>query len=494
MRKLLLFLACWLISIPCYGSEVTPYPECIDVSIVPVGTSFGQDERVQIEVTFTNSSLLPCTFLKWQTPFEGRVNEDFFRIVTEKGTALPYLGRKYKRGTPGADDYQVVQAGEAISTVANLDEGYDLTVPGNYSIEYLDKKKAAAKMAAKRSNTGSFTVIASGDGRVSKQVPDFTSCSSSYQTTLNTALDQAEAISRTASEDLRNTQPDQRSAAQRYLEWFGQYDLSRYQTVISHFDKIYDATANKTIEFDCSCEEPYFAYVYPNQPYRIYLCNDFWEAPVTGTDSQAGTIVHELSHFTVVANTDDHVYGQSEARNLADTNPANAITNADNHEYFAENTPPLPMFPEPWISLSEALDNTAMTFTTGGDSSFRGRNIVSVYGGDAAQSGLCGDDQYSVLQSTMGSSGTLSFYWKVSSECDFDYLEFRINGIIKERISGLTAWSQLSFPVKAGDTVEWRYTKDSSVSQNNDAGWVDKVELSGESVLITPIINLLLLD
>ena len=49
-----------------------------------------------------------------------------------------------------------------------------------------------------------------------------------------------------------------------------------------------------------------------------------------------------MSHFTVVASTNDDVYGQAGAKNLAITNPAQAVDNADNHEYFAENTPALP--------------------------------------------------------------------------------------------------------------------------------------------------------
>ena len=49
--------------------------------------------------------------------------------------------------------------------------------------------------------------------------------------------------------------------------------------------------------------------------------------------------MHEQSHFTVNGGTDDHVYGQSGAKALAISNPANAVDNADNHEYFAENTP-----------------------------------------------------------------------------------------------------------------------------------------------------------
>ena len=91
--------------------------------------------------------------------------------------------------------------------------------------------------------------------------------------------------------------------------------------------------------FDCGCKQKYYAYVYPNQPYNIYVCSVFWQAPMTGTDSKAGTLIHEMSHFTVVAGTDDYVYGQTGAKNLAITNPDNAVINADNHEYFAENNP-----------------------------------------------------------------------------------------------------------------------------------------------------------
>ena len=40
-----------------------------------------------------------------------------------------------------------------------------------------------------------------------------------------------------------------------------------------------------------------------------------------------------------VAGTDDVVYGQAGAKSLAISNPDAAITNADSHEYFAENTP-----------------------------------------------------------------------------------------------------------------------------------------------------------
>jgi peptidyl-Lys metalloendopeptidase len=60
---------------------------------------------------------------------------------------------------------------------------------------------------------------------------------------------------------------------------------------------------------------------------------------VTGTDSRAGTLIHEMSHFDVVTDTDDWAYGQAACKRLAKRSPTRALDNADSHEYFAENTP-----------------------------------------------------------------------------------------------------------------------------------------------------------
>jgi peptidyl-Lys metalloendopeptidase len=80
-----------------------------------------------------------------------------------------------------------------------------------------------------------------------------------------------------------------------------------------------------------------FAYVYPGGPVEIWFGPLFWRAPMTGTDSKAGTVIHELSHELGV--TQDHVYGTAAASALALSNPDLAIHNADNYEYFAEGVP-----------------------------------------------------------------------------------------------------------------------------------------------------------
>ncbi|EEC00003.1 hypothetical protein MPER_00162, partial [Moniliophthora perniciosa FA553] len=96
-------------------------------------------------------------------------------------------------------------------------------------------------------------------------------------------------------------------------------------TVASHFTAIkgYPFTGSST--YDCTCTDSgTYAYVYPDDFGVIYLCGAFWAAPNTGTDSRAGTLIHESSHFTAIAGTDDIVYGQSGARSLASSDPNNA--------------------------------------------------------------------------------------------------------------------------------------------------------------------------
>ncbi|MCW5579221.1 MAG: protease, partial [Dokdonella sp.] len=163
----------------------------------------------------------------------------------------------------------------------------------------------------------------------------FVGCSNTRKSQLATARNSAVSYATNAKSYL-----DAGNTGSRYTWWFGSYTSSRYSTVKSHFTNIKSALSGQPYTFDCSCTDSgTYAYVYPTQPYRVYLCGAFWSAPNTGTDSRAGTLVHETSHFNVVAATGDHGYGQTNAHNLATSKPATAVKNADNHEYFVENNP-----------------------------------------------------------------------------------------------------------------------------------------------------------
>jgi hypothetical protein len=141
--------------------------------------------------------------------------------------------------------------------------------------------------------------------------------------------------------------------------------------------------------------------------------------------------------------------------------------------------PPLPPPPPPTPGtnpLSDALD-TALIFTMGGNADWLSQTETYYHDGDAAQSGSITNDQESYLQTKVNGAGTVSFYWKVSSEGSCDYLEFYIDGVRQDRISDSEDWHNMTYEVtgSALHTLEWRYVKDESIDRGDDCGWVDKV-------------------
>lgn len=72
----------------------------------------------------------------------------------------------------------------------------------------------------------------------------------------------------------------------------------------------------------------------------IYL-NDFFWRPTTGRDSQAGILVHELTHLAGTPqqpelNVPPGVDHKAYAEELARTQPVLALSNADNHQFYYE--------------------------------------------------------------------------------------------------------------------------------------------------------------
>ena len=348
---------------------------------------FASSEDVLVTVTIFNPTKNTVKVLRWFTP-EDQTAERLF-VVTRNGEPVAYTGPVYKRVPATGNDYISLQAGASIVRKVNLGASYDLSQDGQYEVAFavaafnLFNEKANAFQA--KDVLVSEKISLTVDGREYKGTPTapppstptspppvtptatppgggkrtptpqppggtptatppggggttFNACTTTRQSQLVSARTESKTYASNAENYLlANNQ------GSRYTTWFGVFTSTRYNTVKSNFTAISNAMDNAGILFDCTCTQTnVYAYVYPNQPYKIYLCGAFWSAPLTGTDSKAGTLIHEMSHFNVVAGTDDFAYGQTAARNLAINNPNNAVQNADNHEYFAENTPPLP--------------------------------------------------------------------------------------------------------------------------------------------------------
>jgi len=115
------------------------------------------------------------------------------------------------------------------------------------------------------------------------------------------------------------------------------------------------------------------------------------------------------------------------------------------------------------------------------------RSNPRTHDGDvAAQSGRIGDSQQSVLYTTAAGPGTLTFWWKVSSEAGYDFLKLLVDDSVQASISGETDWQQRTVAIPPGvHTLRWVYTKDASVSSGQDAGRLDEVVLTLAPMIVT---------
>ena len=131
------------------------------------------------------------------------------------------------------------------------------------------------------------------------------------------------------------------------------------------------------------------------------------------------------------------------------------------------------------ITLAEALDAASLTWTEGGASGWQPELTDTHDGEDAAQSRVLSHGQESWMETTVTGPGTISFWWKVSSEYA-DKLHFTVDGTEGvPYISGGVNWKQQTENIDEGShTLRWTYVKDANATVGADAGWVDQVKFT----------------
>ncbi len=134
----------------------------------------------------------------------------------------------------------------------------------------------------------------------------------------------------------------------------------------------------------------------------------------------------------------------------------------------------LNFLPDP-PSFSDAIEQYN-TITLTGDANWVAQTGTSYDGVDAVESGsvFAGESsRFSISKQTT----SVSFWYKVSSESNYDFFEFYIDGSRRLRTSGEVGWTQFNDNSLSNTThtFEWRYTKDNYVDSGSDKAWVDKV-------------------
>ncbi len=135
--------------------------------------------------------------------------------------------------------------------------------------------------------------------------------------------------------------------------------------------------------------------------------------------------------------------------------------------------------------FGEALGAPDFTWTTGTGAGFFGTNwwtTRSVFqsGGSAAKISPTYQGDESWIETTVTGPGTLSFFWKVSSEAGSDRLRVLVDGSQQAEISGEVDWLQKSLPIASGShTIRWAYTTDSNgQTGGQNTAWLDAVSFT----------------
>ncbi|HWS24940.1 MAG TPA: M35 family metallo-endopeptidase, partial [Xanthomonadales bacterium] len=245
----------------------------------------------------TNRSDEAVYVLRWETPLDG-LSRSIFE-VSYKGQPVRYMDQVVHWGHPQADDFVKIAPGQTLSAEVNLAASYEMTNAGDYTIGFdgqltymmaTDEKSGhvedlgatqldadAIQLHSLGRSPAYYQSIGAVTGPMNfTKAAAYANCTSTRQSQIASAHTQAKTYA-TNSLNYMNTG----SAGTRYTTWFGSYTSTRYASVKSHYTKISAALNNSTVTYNCSCapaNASAFAYVYPSQPYKIYLCNAFWSA------------------------------------------------------------------------------------------------------------------------------------------------------------------------------------------------------------------------
>jgi hypothetical protein len=144
--------------------------------------------------------------------------------------------------------------------------------------------------------------------------------------------------------------------------------------------------------------------------------------------------------------------------------------------YFADNVFPVKIGAE--IEDWETGDFTSMPWQNTSSTPWTITTQTPFEGTYCAKSGSISHNASTMLRivDTASVADTISFYYKVSSEANYDKLTFKIDGQTKDEWSGIVGWTRAAYPVSAGPhTYTWTYTKDYYGSSGHDCAYIDAI-------------------
>jgi peptidyl-Lys metalloendopeptidase len=356
-----------------------------------------------ITVTITNKSDHALFLPRSKTPLEnpdGHLWNLIFQVRSSTNEQVKFVGRMIKVWRQSIDMFYIrVEPGQSLSKTIHLSADYDLSQGGNFTVVYDQPYADNVYMSEGEATDGGTTEVRSNElsiwvsssltaaARSAFLAPKATSAPGLPEgCDVATQLYPASMAMLTASTwaakalgylediyEIETTHDEDGSVKYRpymkpdfkYTYWFGRPDDNAeavderpYQTSV--WDKtdfyplkVMDAVTmragslNRT--YACGCRPEYdartAAWADHSNPYLVHLCDFFF---TLDANSQAGTFVHEWSHFADehATATIDHADGREKSHALAGTNRALAVDNADTYGLFTQDVAENPQHSE----------------------------------------------------------------------------------------------------------------------------------------------------
>jgi M6 family metalloprotease-like protein len=128
-------------------------------------------------------------------------------------------------------------------------------------------------------------------------------------------------------------------------------------------------------------------------------------------------------------------------------------------------------------NVPESVDAPQLSWQTSSNLPWRAQRWSSHDGEDAVLSESIGNNRSTWLSTEVEGPGDMSFWWKVSSEPNYDFLHFYVDDALQlGSISGSLEWQYMSIYLGPGPhSLRWSYIKDYSVADGEDSAWLDEV-------------------
>ena len=300
---------------------------------------------------FTNNANQDLYLLKRNTPLEG-LNSQFV-FVSVDGRPLEYEGMLVYRLPPTKDEFVLLKAGESISASVQITDVFSIDTDGLYTVQYSRPLQylSVNEMSAMSINrlresfvresvhihledTSLLLKPKKEDVKIDYTVHLQACGSASFVGDRNNSATLAAHKQLCGGIDTAKGKVGNNGV---YVTWFGAYTTARGNKVKEVFQKMRDGITNKVCTYHNDgpkCQSNWYAYTYKGAT-TVYLCNIYYGDPTdcskTG-ESKEGTLIHEWAHAYGLI--DDVTYGRQNCKNLAKSNPDDAVRNADTYLYY----------------------------------------------------------------------------------------------------------------------------------------------------------------